>query len=140
KHKIGHMALTRDGAARSPNFAPKPFYGPAFSGSIASVGSGRRGDQMNDGAQPDIEPTSPNDRISPHCSDKLGRNPAAQQSPPVLRCDILSVGSTGSTGSETARVHRTPRECGRVAARGARCRAKAGPDRICIFWFAIQRV
>jgi len=63
KHKIGHMALTRDGAARSPNFAPKPFYGPAFSGSIASVGSGRRSDQMNDGSKPDIDPTSPNDRI-----------------------------------------------------------------------------
>src|SRR5262245_37469199 len=36
-------------------------------------------------------------------------NSAAQQSPAVLRCAILSVGSTGSTGSETARVHHAAR-------------------------------
>ena len=33
------------------------------------------------------------------------RNPAAQQSPALPRCAILSVGSTGGMGSETARVH-----------------------------------
>jgi hypothetical protein len=44
------------------------------------------------------------------------RNPAAQQS--LLRCAILSVGSTGGTGSETPRFHHASRErdgCAAVA-------------------------
>ena len=35
---------------------------------------------------------------------RADRNPAAQQSPDVLRCAILFVGSTEVSGSETARV------------------------------------
>ena len=38
------------------------------------------------------------------------RNPAAQQSPAVLRCAILSVGNTGASGNETARLHRAHRQ------------------------------
>ena len=59
------------------------------------------------------------------------RNPAAQQSPAVLRCAILRP-STGGSGSETARVHHAARRRGgRVAAGGARAacarRAKGNP-------------
>jgi hypothetical protein len=64
KHKICHMALTRDGARAIPA-CTKAFLMPGLFrvNSIASVGSGRRGHQMNDGAKPDIELTSPNDRF-----------------------------------------------------------------------------
>ena len=64
-------------------------------------------------------------RILTHCGHKLDRNPAAQQSPAVPRCAILSVGSTGGTGSETARVHLAARRRGGVAARGARAAGRA---------------
>jgi hypothetical protein len=50
---------------------------------------------------------------------RLDRNPAAQQSPAILRCAILWVGSTEVSGSETAPVHDAARRRGGVAARSA---------------------
>jgi hypothetical protein len=53
-------------------------------------------------------------------------NPAAQQSPAVPRCAILSLQSTGGTGSETARFHHAARRRrGGMAARGAGAAADA---------------
>ena len=46
----------------------------------------------------------------------------------VPRCAILSVGSTGASGSETARLHHAARRRGRVADRGARAAAGDARD------------
>jgi hypothetical protein len=54
-------------------------------------------------------------------------DPAAQQSPAVLRCAIFSVRSTGGTASETPRVHHASRRHGSgVATRGARAARYSG--------------
>jgi hypothetical protein len=45
-----------------------------------------------------------------HCGHSLGRNPAAQQSPTVLRCAIVWGGSTGGVGSNPPRF-RTIQVC-----------------------------
>src|SRR5262249_61423240 len=52
-----------------------------------------------------------------------------QQSPAVLRCAILSVGSTEASGSEAARVHHAARQRGgRVAAGGTRAATGKATD------------
>ena len=89
------------GAARSSNFAPKPFYGRAFSGSIASVGSGRRGDQMNDGAKPDIEPTSPDDRVYPPTGHEPPAFAAMHGYDPLYSGIVLGLGSSRRRGASS---------------------------------------
>src|SRR5690348_17018074 len=64
-----------------------------------------------------------------HSGHKPGRNPAAQQSPAVLRCAISLSEAREASGSETARRHRAHRRRGRGV---VACGARAAADRMAV--------